>query len=126
VAYAAPWFTDLILIYLRENINYILERMAQLPACFIDLILIYLRENINYIEERMAQLVPHSIPLRLTCLLAHCGDGLAGADLARLKTQLVQAYGFQHLLTWSNLLKLGLIKPKVLFYAFPKVSCCLL
>jgi hypothetical protein len=88
--------------------------MAQLvPACFIDLILIYLRENINYIEERMAQLVPHSIPLRLTCLLAHCGDGLAAGDLARLKTQLVQAYGFQHLLTWSNLLKLGLIKPKV-------------
>jgi hypothetical protein len=62
----------------------------------------------------MAQLVPHPIPLRLTCLLAHCGDGLAAADLARLKTQLVQAYGFQHLLTWSNLLKLGLIKPKVL------------
>ncbi len=87
MAYAAPWFTDFILIYLRENIN--------------------------YIEERMAQLVPHSIPLRLTCLLAHCGDGLATADLARLKTQLVQAYGFQHLLTWSNLLKLGLIKPKV-------------
>jgi hypothetical protein len=51
----------------------------------------YLRENISYIEERMAQLVPLSIPLRLTCLLAHCSDGLPAADLARLKTQLVQA-----------------------------------
>jgi hypothetical protein len=102
------------------------DRLVQTGCLLGLLILIYLRENINYIEERMAQLVPHSIPLRLTCLLAHCGDGLAAGDLARLKTQLVQAYGFQHLLTWSNLLKLGLIKPKVLFYAFPKVSCRLL
>ena len=41
------------------------------------------------------------------CLLSHCGDGLALSDYQRLKTQFVQAYGFQHLVTWNNLLKVG-------------------
>ena len=41
------------------------------------------------------------------CLLSHCGDGLSLSDYQRLKTQFVQAYGFQHLVTWNNLLKVG-------------------
>ena len=41
------------------------------------------------------------------CLLSHCGDGLTLSDYQRLKTQFVQAYGFQHLVTWNNLLKVS-------------------
>lgn len=44
---------------------------------------------------------------RLVCLLSHCSDGLALADYQRLKTQFVQSYGFHHLVTWNNLLKVA-------------------
>ena len=70
------------------------------------------RENLSYIEDCMAQLRPLSISLRLISLLAHCSDGLSSADFARLKTQFLQAYGFQHLVTWHNLEKLGVIRVK--------------
>ena len=78
------------------------------------------RDTISYIEDCIAQLRPINLSLRLVrsilfdprslsqvCLLSHCGDGLALSDYQRLKTQFVQAYGFQHLVTWNNLLKVG-------------------
>jgi len=60
----------------------------------------------------MAQLRPLTIPLRLICLLSFCGDGLSQPDYQRLKTQFLQAYGFPHLVTWNNLVKLGLLRMK--------------
>jgi len=83
---------------------------TQLPVEHTIVLNTNLRDNMNYIEERMAQLVPASTSLRLICLLSHAGDGLTQADHTRLKTQFTQAYGFQHLVTWSNLTKLGVIK----------------
>ena len=68
------------------------------------------KENICYIEDCMALLKPLTIPLRLICLLSHCSDGLALSDYQKLKTQFIQAYGFSHLVTWNNLLKLGVIR----------------
>ena len=65
-----------------------------------------------YIEDCMAMLKPMTIPLRLICLLSHCNDGLSFSDFQKLKTQFVQAYGFHHLVTWSNLLKSGIIRVK--------------
>lgn len=38
--------------------------------------MIFYRDSITYIEERMAQLVPANISLRLICLLSYCSDGL--------------------------------------------------
>ena len=70
------------------------------------------KENISYIEDCMALLKPMTIALRLICLLSHCGDGLLLSDYQRLKTQFIQAYGFNHLVTWNNLVKLGIIRIK--------------
>lgn len=70
------------------------------------------RDTISYIEDCIAQLRPINLSLRLVCLLSHCGDGLTLSDYQRLKTQFVQAYGFQHLVTWNNLLKVGLVRVK--------------
>jgi len=70
------------------------------------------KENVAYIEDCMAMLKPMTIPLRLICLLSHCNDGLSFSDFQKLKTQFVQAYGFHHLVTWSNLLKSGIIRVK--------------
>ena len=70
------------------------------------------KENISYIEDCMALLKPMTIPLRLICLLSHCNDGLSFSDFQKLKTQFVQAYGFSHLVTWNNLLKIGIIRVK--------------
>jgi len=70
------------------------------------------RDNISYIENCMAQLRPITIPLRLICLLSHCSDGLSLIDYQRIKTQFVQAYGFPHLITWNNLVKVGIIRVK--------------
>jgi len=70
------------------------------------------RDSISYIEDCLAQMRPLPSVLRLICLLAHCGDGLSPGDAARIKTQFLQAYGFQHLVTWNNLVKLGVIREK--------------
>ena len=70
------------------------------------------KESVAYIEDCMAQLRPLTLTLRLLCLLSHCSDGLSLPDYQRLKTQFVQAYGFQHLVTWNNLLKVGLVQVK--------------
>jgi len=70
------------------------------------------KENISFIEDSMALLKPMIIPLRLICLLSHCSGGLSLLDYQKLKTQFVQAYGFQHLITWNNLVKMGIISVK--------------
>ena len=70
------------------------------------------KENISYIEDCMALLKPMAIPLRLICLLSHCSDGLILSDYQKLKTQYIQAYGFNHIVTWNNLLKMGIIRVK--------------
>jgi len=68
-------------------------------------------ECLAYIEDCLAQLRPLPCPLRLSCLLSLHG-GLTHQEGNRLKTQVVQAHGFQHMLTWNNLIKMGLIKLK--------------
>ena len=70
------------------------------------------KENVSFIEDSMALLKPMIIPMRLICLLSHCSGGLSLLDYQKLKTQFVQAYGFQHLITWNNLVKMGIISVK--------------
>ncbi|XP_023328568.1 vacuolar protein sorting-associated protein 33B isoform X2 [Eurytemora carolleeae] len=97
-----------------ERIQKLKGRMleTQLPVEHTIISAENIRDSITYIEERMAQLVPANISLRLICLLSYCSDGLTQNDYTRLKTQYIQAYGFHHIITWSNLTNLGLIKIK--------------
>ena len=66
------------------------------------LIFLYLLHDIPQIVFRFK-----TVFFSQVCLLSHCGDGLTLSDYQRLKTQFVQAYGFQHLVTWNNLLKVS-------------------
>ena len=64
------------------------------------------------IEELIARDVPLKTVLRLLCLESCLTNGLRSRDLEIFKRHILHAYGFQHLLTLSNLEKLGLLVPR--------------
>ncbi|PSN54370.1 Vacuolar protein sorting-associated protein 33B [Blattella germanica] len=66
------------------------------------------RENINYIEECFTMSSKPST-LRLLCLLALTQDGLSLDEAMSLKTQFLHRYGYEHLVAFRNLEKLGLL-----------------
>ncbi|XP_028298073.1 vacuolar protein sorting-associated protein 33B-like [Gouania willdenowi] len=68
-----------------------------------------LRESITYIEEHIIRQVSVVESLRLMCLLSLTENGLQSKDYRSLKTQYLQSYGYEHLLTFSNLKQLGLL-----------------
>lgn len=66
------------------------------------------RESFSYIEEcfdRYGKLAS----LRLLCLLALTQNGLSGDEEMLLKTQFLHSFGYEHLVAFRNLEKLGLI-----------------
>ncbi|XP_069135773.1 vacuolar protein sorting-associated protein 33B-like [Argopecten irradians] len=67
------------------------------------------RDNINYIEELINK--QHSITqtLRLLCLLSITQDGITSKEFKSLKTQFLHSYGYEHMLTFYNLKRLGLL-----------------
>ena len=68
-----------------------------------------LHENI---EELIARDVELETVLRLLCLESCLSNGLRQRDLEHFRRLIVQAYGFQHQLTLSNLEKMGLLVPR--------------
>jgi hypothetical protein len=66
------------------------------------------RENISYIEECIAT-SGKLASLRLLCLLALTQDGLSVDEATLLKTQFLHCCGYEHLVTFHNLEKLGLL-----------------
>ncbi|KAG8440615.1 hypothetical protein GDO86_006385 [Hymenochirus boettgeri] len=72
-----------------------------------------LRENINFIEEHINRQVSSVESLRLLCLLSMTENGLVNKDYRSLKTQYLQSYGPEHLLTFSNLKQTGLLMEQV-------------
>ncbi|KAL4868683.1 hypothetical protein BDV12DRAFT_185737 [Aspergillus spectabilis] len=64
------------------------------------------------IEELIARDVPLKTILRLLCLESCMSGGLRPKDLENFKRQVVQAYGHQHLLTFSALEKMELLQPR--------------
>ncbi|KAL4800754.1 Sec1-like protein [Aspergillus venezuelensis] len=64
------------------------------------------------IEELIARDVPLKTVLRLLCLESCMSAGLRPKDLENFKRQVVQAYGHQHLLTFSALEKMELLQPR--------------
>lgn len=68
-----------------------------------------IRETISFIEEYINRQSPATESLRLLCLLSLTESGLIPKDYRSLKNQYLQSYGPQHLLTFWNLKKLGLL-----------------
>ncbi|KAL4926005.1 Sec1 family protein [Aspergillus undulatus] len=64
------------------------------------------------IEELIARDVPLKTVLRLLCLESCMSGGLRPKDLENFKRQVIQAYGHQHLLTFSALEKMELLQPR--------------
>eukprot|EP00076_Gallus_gallus_P045913 XP_025011451.1 vacuolar protein sorting-associated protein 33A isoform X2 [Gallus gallus] len=64
----------------------------------------------NYIEDCIAQ--KHSLIkiLRLVCLQSVCNNGLKQKVLDHYKREILQTYGYEHILTLNNLEKAGLLK----------------
>ncbi|XP_069475703.1 vacuolar protein sorting-associated protein 33A [Ambystoma mexicanum] len=67
----------------------------------------------NYIEDCIAQKHPLIKILRLACLQSVCNSGLKPKVLDIYKRAIIQTYGYEHILTLSNLEKAGLLKPQI-------------
>nr|XP_057933001.1 vacuolar protein sorting-associated protein 33B [Doryrhamphus excisus] len=68
-----------------------------------------IRECISFIEEHINRQVSMIESLRLLCLLSLTENGLLPKDYRSLKTQYLQSYGVEHLLTFANLRQTGLL-----------------
>ncbi|XP_013836761.1 vacuolar protein sorting-associated protein 33A isoform X1 [Sus scrofa] len=66
----------------------------------------------SYIEDCIAQKHPLIKVLRLVCLQSVCNSGLKQKVLDYYKREILQTYGFEHILTLHNLEKAGLLKPQ--------------
>ncbi|ELW65502.1 Vacuolar protein sorting-associated protein 33A, partial [Tupaia chinensis] len=64
----------------------------------------------NYIEDCIAQKHPLIKVLRLVCLQSVCNSGLKQKVLDYYKREILQTYGYEHILTLHNLEKAGLLR----------------
>lgn len=67
----------------------------------------------SFIEDCIAKKQPLQHVLRLMCLQSLANSGLKPKVLEHYKREIVQTYGFQHLLTLNNLEKAGLLQHQV-------------
>ncbi|KXS96872.1 hypothetical protein AC578_6216 [Pseudocercospora eumusae] len=68
-----------------------------------------LHENI---EELIARDAPFATVLRLLCLESCLSNGIRQRDLDTFKRHILQAYGYEHTLTLTNLEKMSLLIPR--------------
>uniref|UniRef100_A0A0X3PYU4 Vacuolar protein sorting-associated protein 33A n=1 Tax=Schistocephalus solidus TaxID=70667 RepID=A0A0X3PYU4_SCHSO len=61
------------------------------------------------IEQRILQLAPIEEVLRLICIQSFCNGGLKQRLLDFYRHEILQSYGFEHMLTLDNLERLGLL-----------------
>lgn len=66
----------------------------------------------SYIEDCIAQKHPLVKVLRLVCLQSVCNSGLKQKVLDYYKREILQTYGYEHILTLHNLEKAGLLRPQ--------------
>ncbi|XP_078410263.1 vacuolar protein sorting-associated protein 33A isoform X2 [Cetorhinus maximus] len=66
----------------------------------------------SYIEDSIAQKEPLIKILRLVCMQSVCNNGLKQKVLDYYKREILQTYGYEHILTLNNLEKTGLLKPQ--------------
>jgi len=60
-----------------------------------------------YIEECIHRQYDMMLTLRLLCLLSCTSSGLLAKDYQSLKLQFLHSYGFEHMITFFNLKKVG-------------------
>ncbi|XP_067945152.1 vacuolar protein sorting-associated protein 33B-like isoform X2 [Watersipora subatra] len=70
-------------------------------------------ENMKYIEELIHRQQNPVNLLRLLCLLSLVKDGLSPDTYDSLKTLFLHSHGYQHILTFHNLAKLGLFTKRL-------------
>ncbi|XP_005922805.2 vacuolar protein sorting-associated protein 33A isoform X1 [Haplochromis burtoni] len=66
----------------------------------------------TYIEDCIAQKDPLIKILRLVCMQSVCNNGLKHKVMDYYKREILQTYGYEHMLTLNNLEKAGLLKPQ--------------
>ncbi|KAL3857445.1 hypothetical protein ACJMK2_012115 [Sinanodonta woodiana] len=64
-----------------------------------------------YIEDCIAKEEPLIKVLRLLCIQSYCNNGFKPKVLEYYKREIIQTYGFQHMITLMNLEKAGLLRP---------------
>ncbi|KAK4565496.1 Vacuolar protein-sorting-associated protein 33 [Recurvomyces mirabilis] len=64
------------------------------------------------VEELIARDMPLQTVLRLLCIESCLSNGIRQRELEHFKRMIVQAYGYQHLITLANLEKAGLLIPR--------------
>ncbi|KAK3607859.1 hypothetical protein CHS0354_038288 [Potamilus streckersoni] len=69
-----------------------------------------LRSCMNYIEDTINKQEQLIGTLRLMCLLSLTQDGVPARDYRNIKTWFLHSHGFEHMLTFYNMKKLGLFK----------------
>ncbi|XP_064612161.1 vacuolar protein sorting-associated protein 33A-like [Liolophura sinensis] len=65
----------------------------------------------SYVEDCIAKEESIVKVLRLVCIQSYCNNGLKPKVLEYYKREILQTYGFEHLITIMNLEKAGLIRP---------------
>lgn len=66
---------------------------------------------VDLVEECIARDIPVETVLRLLCLMSVVNHGIRPKELDSYKRQVVQAYGYEHIVTLSALEKMGLLLP---------------
>lgn len=64
------------------------------------------------IEDLIARDVPLATALRLLCLCSTVSNGLRQKELDNFRRQIVQAYGYKHIVTLDSLDKMGLLQSR--------------
>jgi len=67
------------------------------------------RASLNFIEDGIIKLYPKNLMLRLICLYSICYSGISCKDLHNLIKLYSQSYGYQSILGFFNLKKIGII-----------------
>jgi len=68
------------------------------------------QETLDFVETQIAKQAPLARTLRLLCLQSLVESGIKQVALDAMKREIIQAYGFEHILTLSNLEKAGLLR----------------
>ncbi|VDL90763.1 unnamed protein product [Schistocephalus solidus] len=74
------------------------------------------------IEQRILQLAPIEEVLRLICIQSFCNGGLKQRLLDFYRHEILQSYGFEHMLTLDNLERLGLLGECSRIASLPQTS----
>ncbi|KAL4227335.1 Vacuolar protein sorting-associated protein 33B [Mactra antiquata] len=69
-----------------------------------------LKENMNYIEDSINKQNNMTSNLKLLCLASLVNDGIPVKEYKTFKTQFAQSHGFEQIVTFHNLKKIGLLR----------------